>query len=329
MVRRTAIMAVTAFLPVSLLADFSYEQTSKMTGGMMAGMMKFAGAFSKQAREPMVSTIAVKGDRMVHWNPHRAVVIDLGKETITSINFDKKQFSATTFEQMNQALAASAQKMKSSNSGDMTFKVSSKDTGQKKMIAGFDTRELIITLEAEKTDKQTGDSGGMQIITDLWLAPKVAGYEEITNFYKRMGQKVSWSPGGMAAMGGRPDLAKGFAEVYKETAKLDTMPVFQIVKMGFHAKGQAQEGQATAQQPRQQEQQQAEKPSIGGLLKGGLGGFGKRKKPEEQPESGNAEASGTLIEMTMESSGFSANAVDASKFEVPAGFKQVEPEAGR
>jgi hypothetical protein len=322
MVRRRAIIAVAAFLPGSLLADFSYEQTSKMTGGMMAGMMKFAGAFSKQAREPMVSTIAVKGDRMVHLNPHRAVVIDVGKETITTINFDKKQFSAMTFEQMNQALAASAQKMKSSNTGDMTFKVSSKETGQKKMIAGFDTHELILTLETEKTDKQTGDSGGMQIITDMWLAPKVAGYDEITNFYKRMGKKLNWSPGGMGAMGGRPDLAKGFAEVYKETAKLDNMPVFQIVKMGFHAKGQAQEGQSTAQPP-QQEQQQAEKPSLGGLLKGG---FGKRKKTEEQPESGNAEASGTLMEMTMESSGFSANAVDASKFEVPAGFKQVESE---
>jgi hypothetical protein len=34
------------------------------------------------------------------------------------------------------------------------------------------------------------------------------------------------------------------------------------------------------------------------------------------------------MEMTIEMSGFSA-AVDGSKFEVPAGFKQVEPEAAR
>jgi hypothetical protein len=33
--------------------------------------------------------------------------------------------------------------------------------------------------------------------------------------------------------------------------------------------------------------------------------------------------------MTIEMSGFSAAAVDSSKFEVPAGFKQVEPEAAR
>ena len=36
-----------------------------------------------------------------------------------------------------------------------------------------------------------------------------------------------------------------------------------------------------------------------------------------------------LMELTTEASGFSTADVDASKFEVPAGFKQVEPEMGR
>ena len=50
----------------SLLADFTYQETSTITGGMMMSMMSVAGVFSKQAREPIQSTIAVKGDRMVH-----------------------------------------------------------------------------------------------------------------------------------------------------------------------------------------------------------------------------------------------------------------------
>jgi hypothetical protein len=35
------------------------------------------------------------------------------------------------------------------------------------------------------------------------------------------------------------------------------------------------------------------------------------------------------MEITMEMGGFSSAAVDPSKFEIPAGFKQVEPEAGQ
>jgi hypothetical protein len=50
----------------SLLADFTYQETSTITGGAMLSMMKLAGVFSKQAREPIQSTIAVKGDKMVH-----------------------------------------------------------------------------------------------------------------------------------------------------------------------------------------------------------------------------------------------------------------------
>ncbi len=48
-------------------ADFKYTETSKITGGMLSGMMKVMGAFSKEARkagEPMQSTTYVKGNRL-------------------------------------------------------------------------------------------------------------------------------------------------------------------------------------------------------------------------------------------------------------------------
>ena len=63
--------------------------------------------------------------------------------------------------------------------------------------------------------------------------------------------------------------------------------------------------------------------------------FGRKKKsPDQEQQSGDAQgqgqpvdASGSLMEMTMEIGGFSSAPVDASKFEIPAGFKQVEPDA--
>jgi carbon monoxide dehydrogenase subunit G len=335
MIRKTAILLVTVCLPV--LGDFSYDQTSKITGGMMAGMMKFAGAFSKQAREPMVATVAVKGNRMAHGSQHHVSIIDLDRETITEVNFDKKQYSVMTFAQMKQMMEEMSQKMKSADAqkADAQFKVSVKDTGEKKTIAGFDTHEMVLTMEMEGTDQQTGSKGGMVVTSDMWIAPKTDGYSEIADFYKRMSQKLDWTPGSMGMMGARPDMAKGMSELYKESAKLNGMPVFEVVKMGFHAEGQAQGGQ-TAQAPPPQQEQQAEKPSIGSVLGGRLGGFGRKKKNEDSGGEGAApsqgqqgDASGSLIEMTMEMSGFSSAAVDGSKFEIPGGFKQVEPEAAQ
>ena len=336
MVRRSALILVAACLPA--LADFSYQETSKITGGMMAGMMKFAGAFSKQAREPIVSTVAVQGNRMLHASQHHASIIDLDKETITDINFDKKQYSVMTFAQMKQMLEQMSQSMKSSpeaQKADVQFKVSAKDTGEKKTISGFDTHEMILTIEMEGTDQQTGNKGGMVTSSDMWIAPKVAGYNEIADFHKRMAQKLDWTPGSMGMMGSRPDMQKGMAQLAKESSKLNGMPVLQTVKMGFHAEGQQQGGQPAAQQQQQQDQQ-AEKPSLGGLLGGKLGGFGRKKKSQDDsaPDSGtqpqnSGDASGSLMEMTTEMSGFSSAPFDGSKFEIPAGFKQVEPEAAQ
>ena len=107
-VARLASLAALAAAP--LLADFTYQETSTITGGAVMSMMKVVGVFSKQAREPIVSTVSVKGNRMLHKSNTHATVIDLDSQTITSIDFQKKQYSVMTFEEMKQALEADVAK---------------------------------------------------------------------------------------------------------------------------------------------------------------------------------------------------------------------------
>ena len=98
-----------------LHADFTYTETTQMTGGSMLGLMKMAGAFSKQARQvgaPIVSTVAIKGNRMVRINPENTEIIDLDAETITNIDTLKRQYTVITFAQMKQQIEAAAAKMK-------------------------------------------------------------------------------------------------------------------------------------------------------------------------------------------------------------------------
>src|SRR5215467_343004 len=122
----------------ALRADFSYEENSRITGGAVMAAMKVAAVFSKQAREPMRSTVAVKGDRMVNLGPTHASIIDLNKETITSIDFQKKTYSVMTFAEMQQAMQQMAEKMKEKQpDADMKFKVSVDNTGQTKDIGGM------------------------------------------------------------------------------------------------------------------------------------------------------------------------------------------------
>jgi hypothetical protein len=339
----------------SLLADFTYQETSTITGGMMMSMMRIAGAFNKQAREPIQATIAVKGDKMVHRTATSASVIDLASETITHIDFQKKQYSVMTFEEMKQMMeqmaqkAQKAQKSQKGDQGEMKFKVTAKSTDKSKQVAGLEAKEMIMKMEMEMeaTDKDTGQTqkGGMTVTMDMWIATGVPGYREVREFHKRMAEKLNWNPGGNM-FAANPQVSGGMAEVYKEVAKLDGMPVQQLISMGMAGQPGAADGGASPAQQQQQQQQSQQQPaqptSVGGALGGALGGrFGLgRKKPADQPapndnppasggQASGSGAPGSLMEMTTELSTFSSNPVDPSLFAVPAGFKKVESEAKR
>ena len=335
----------------SLLADFTYQETSTITGGMMMSMMKIAGAFSKQAREPIQATVSVKGDQMVHRTSTTASVIDLASGTITHIDFQKKQYSVMTFEEMKQMMEQAAQKAQKSQKGDqpeMKFKVSANATGKSKQVAGFEAKEMIMKMEMEAADQESGQKGGMTVTTDMWIAPGVAGYREVRDFQRRMAEKLNWTPGGNMFMAD-PKVSQGMAEVSKEVAKLDGMPVQSFITMGMAGQPGAApaDGSAAPAQPKQQQQQQpqtqqlpsAPPTSVGGALGrlGGLGGLGKKKPPAEKPaeqpagtanapaEGGQASgAQGSLLEMTTELSSFSAGPADILLFSVPPGFKKVD-----
>jgi hypothetical protein len=337
------IAGMTAVAASTMLADFSYQETTKITGGSLVAALKMAGVFSKQARqagEPIQTTVALKGDRMVHRSPQHATIIDLGSETITTVDLQKKTYTVMTFAEMKQMMeqmsermrqAQQQQQQKNGDQVDMKFKVSAKPTDATKQINGFDAREMLIKMEMQGTDQKSGQTGSMVIVADTWIAPAVPGYREVREFQRRMAEKINWTPGGNMFMS-RPDVIEGMAQVYKESAKLDGMPVLQTMTMG--AEGTVPADGSSAQPAAQQPQPAQDKPSVGSAIGGALGGrFGLgRKKPQQDsqaPPAGNSQASGTLLETTMEMSSFSSNPVDASQFEVPAGFKKVESEMRR
>lgn len=357
--------AICCVSAAALRADFTYEQTTKITGGMMAGAMRIAGAFSKQAREPMVSTIMVKGDRMATVSNSRINIVDLRAETFTDVDLEKKTYSVMTFAEMAKAMEAMTQKMgqqpKQQSDAQMSFKADVKQTGETRNILGLTAKQTILTVDIQATDKKSGNEGGMSMVNELWLAPSVPGYEEVKNFHMRMAQKMAFGAG-MANMAGmlaaQPGAAKGMAELAKEASKLEGVPLLTIMRMSpkLTPEQQAQMEKAQADAAAAQAQQ-GPPPSagdaaaeaagsaagsrlggrFGGLAGGALGGLGRRRKPAEdqaqaqtQPpapvtKGGSTTPAGTMMETTTETTSFSASA-DASKLEVPAGFKQVESE---
>jgi hypothetical protein len=318
-----------ALSAATMFADFSYRESTKVTGGAIAGMLKVAGVFSKAAREPIESTVAFKGNRMAHRSQNQMSLIDLDAKTITNVDFQKKQYSVMTFEQMRQALEDMSKKMKEEqakkgNDAEMKLRVSADPTGKSKDINGQNAKEILMKIAMDITDKKNNQTGTMVVYSDMWLA-EVPGYGEVKDFYLKMAKELNWTPGGNIFMQ-QPEIAKGISEAYKEAAKLNGTPVFQKMSMG-------PEGIAppNADAPAPTAKEDKPKVNAGSVLGGALGGrfgLGRKKQepaPEPAPAQGQAQGAGALIEMETQYSNFATTA-DVSLFEIPAGFKQVEPD---
>ncbi len=334
--KRMLAMALLSALPALLRADFSYQETTKVTGGAMAAALRFAGAFSKRANQPVETTVYVKGNRMARFNQFTGEVYDLDAKTVTHIDFDKKTYSTMTFEQMREMMdqmMASAKNRKPNPDQpnvQMKFKVSAKETGNTKTIAGYDAKEMLVSIEMDAQDRQSGAQGAANVLSHVWIAPMTEGYAEVRDFQKRLyaaGGLISQQQAGQAQQN-----MQGMTQVSGEIAKLDGMPVRTVIDMIMANNAQAGQPSGEAQ-PAQQQQQQQNDSASGGLTglaaRGIFGGFGRKKKDSAADGQTSQAPPGTLMELTTQYAGFSSGAVDASKLDVPAGFKQVQPETVR
>ncbi|MBI5283271.1 MAG: hypothetical protein HY858_16420 [Candidatus Solibacter usitatus] len=338
-----------------LYADFTYQQTSKITGGTIVRMMKLVPGGGK-ALEPQNSTVIVKGDRLATVSDRNIHIIDLDKEVMIEIDIEKKTYAAITFAEYKQALLAMqekmAQQMKQAKGAEMNFKFDVKETGATRNIIGLDTKQVLLTLAMETKDPQSGQAGEMQFLNDMWLAKGISGYGEVRDFYRRFAEKLAYDIN-MMRMGGmmmsQPGMSEGMAKMAKEAAKLEGVPVVQITRiLGMGGPGgqmpempSGADVNTAMKEGVEQEAAGSAARSVGGRFGGlagaaaggMLGGLGRKKKeapkddqpPVQQPRKETAPAGpAAFMEMTTELASFSSGPVDLSKFSVPAGFKEIE-----
>ncbi len=356
--QKLTVLALALAAPTSLFADFSYQESTQVTGGSMLSMMKMAGAFSSRARkmgEPVITTIYLKDNRLARVSADTTEIIDLDKETITQIDNEKRTYSVETFQQMRDQMAKAqkdAEKQQAAHPApkadpdadkvQMNYEVHVRQTGVEKQVSGLATKEAIMTMMMNATDKKSQQTGTMAITNDMWMVPEIPGYAEVSAFYMRMATKMgsmgSRAGGGMDMSGmfaANPGAAQGMADMVKEMQKLKGVPVMTVMRMGTTTDGKPLPAASEAPLP---PDSAGNAPSGGDMAKQGLagalsshfglGGFGKKKEQDTPPPGGDAggkpTTSAILMESQSKSSNFSGAPIDASHFEVPAGYKLLQ-----
>jgi len=335
-----AALVIAASLGTSVLADVKTEEkTLVQFEGMLGRMARMFGG--KAAKEGVIATVAVKGDRMARIGGDTGEIVDLAEEKVYQLDLKKKTYRPMTFEQLRQQYEAAMKKadeqMKEIKKAEepaaaaeqpaqeyeMDFAV--KETGQRRSIAGYDCKEVVSTLAMHPKGKTLEQGGGFVMTSSMWLAPKVPALQEVMDFEVRYAQKLM-GPAMVAkaqemamAIAMYPGMQDGMRRMQEEAAKLDGTPLLTVTKMETVVSPEQ------AAQREQAEKQQAEEEttptSVSGL--GGMLGkkFMKKKAEEPKPQAQGASNRATVMTSTTEYLTIS-NAVAPTDVAIPAGFRE-------
>jgi hypothetical protein len=335
-------------------ADFKYSETTKVTGGALMGAVKFASVFSKNAKQsmaPATRTVSVKANKMREdQSDGKVQIIDLEGKRFIEIDPQNKTYGIMTFAEMKAEMERRQQEMQekmkeeqakhpSQNANvKITPKFESAETGATKVVLGVPTKELKAKMEMlmESDDpKAQGQQVSTVVNSDQWIAQDVPGYSEVHNFYLKMAKELDWVPGQMKQTMANSNVQFSLAELRKNNlAHITGMPMITYVSMSMGGNAaQAGATQPAAQQPPPQQTQDTSVPtSTNAIVMKSLGGMFKKKQQQQDAQaSGNtanpASTPGSLMDMETEITSYSSDSLDASLFEPPAGYTQVQKPA--
>jgi hypothetical protein len=324
----------------SLKADVkSDEKTLVKFEGMLGKVVNLFGG--KAAREGVRTSVAVKGDRKASISDTAGQIIDLKEEKIYDVDLRKKSYKVTTFAELRKRMdearkraeedakkaqaqektpppAAANNNGKDQKQVDVDFDL--KETGQKKTINGFDTREIIMTITMREKGKTLEQSGGMLLTSDIWMGPRIAAMQEIMDFDVRYATQLAGpmiagaSPDEMAAaMAMYPMMKDAIARMRAEGVKMDGTPIQTTTTIDAV---KSEEQVAAEQQQQQQQDSRSVSPSnpVGSLI----GGLTRRAANRNSTPAGPR---ATFMTMTNEVLKVATTVVDAD-VAIPAGFKE-------
>ena len=336
--RRIVMLTLAGVLTAGIVqADIRTEERTQMRfeGGLGRMLNLFGG---RSTRDGVVNKVALKGDRKMTVTGDTGQLIDLAEEKIYDIDFKNKSYRVTTFaeiiRQMQEARQKAAEQQAKEGGGqkpapepeqkteepqyEVDFDL--RESGQKRTISGLATREVVMTVTVREKGKTLQESGGFVTTTNMWLADKTPGMEEIVEFERRYAEKLLgpalFDPQQMAAaMAMYPMMSEAIERMEQEKVNMNGTPMLTVTRFEVVADAATAKAEAEKKQ---------EEPAPTGL--GGLGArLARRALDRNKQESTDAAANqpGRATVMTFQQEVLKMDrTVAEADVTVPAGFRE-------
>ena len=313
-------------LPSISRADFKYTESTKFTGGAMAGLVKFAARVGGKGEGYDSSTYYIKGSRMrVEGSDGEIQIIDLDARQITSIDPKKKTYGIITFAEMRAQMEQLRQFRGQKSQPSISPKLQVSPTQNMRTLLGHTAREIQARVELQASGGNSDSSASTVIQNDSWVASTVPGYEDVRKFHERMAHELNWAPGGGIA--GDPRMKEAMEAMRKSSPLLNGFPLLSFIKMtGSVSDARRSHSSASVEDIPTSvptSKSEAANEALGGLL-----GLHRRKQNAKDQNSSSGDspesAEHVLMTATTEVTAFSNSSLESSLFVIPAGYRQVQ-----
>jgi hypothetical protein len=335
------IAALCALTTGTIHADVKKEERTqfKFEGALGRVVGLFGG---KAAREGVVNTVAVKGDRRMTRTDNTAQIVDLGEEKVYEIDLRRKTYKVVTFDELRRQAREAEEKARreARNARDdkaaeadgrepqVEIDFDLKESGQTRAIAGHNTREVVMTVAVREKGKTLEQAGGMLLVTNLWLAPDLAHLQSDAEFERRFAQKVYGDA--LASVEARQQMAAAMAMYPGMQAAMERMSKERVDMSGLPLLATMTVQAVKSEQQVADEQRTAADDGGsggGGGIAGGVGGMLARRmaRKKESPEAGAGAQHpnrATIMTSTSEVLKISDSVTDAD-VALPAGLKEA------
>ena len=325
-------------------ADVRSDQRVRFQlGGMLGKMVNMFGG--KGARDGVVSSVAVKGNRKATMSDSTGQIIDLTEEKIYDLDIKKKTYAVTTFAELRKRMeearrdaersARDAERdaareagepskpaEKDPNAKEVEVDFDVKNTGKTQKINGFDTSETVMTITVREKGKTLDQSGGLVMVNSMWMTPNAPSTKDLLDFDRRYAEKlygptvVGASAQDMAmAMAMYPEMKPALDKMRAEGSKMPNgTAILTTMTMESVPPGTANQAAAPPAAP-----EAPARKGLGGML-GGL----KKMAEASQQQNQNAKPARAVVMTTSVEMLKLTTDVDAASVAIPAGFKETK-----
>jgi hypothetical protein len=334
--------AALVLLPASTAAaqDVQYETVTRLDlPGTLGTAVRLATRLGGGSTET-VETTYIKGPRMRTDADRSSTIVDLAAGRIINLDHDARTYTVFDLGEMLQRARQAGEELRAArdeqrvSDGDdahqLTFRFAVDRSNQRQRVAGYDADQYFLTMEVESevTPEDAAEreqAGTLVLLTEMWTSTAVPAFRALDTFQDASAQQFAEAgsalmEGMAAAFADDPRMRVAFEQSAAEARKIEGMALRTVTRFVAVPPGQAFDRTAAIERGEAQPRENVGRQALGRLA-GRLGGRQQQQEPEAEPELSQT----TIMTVTTEIRNVSVANLDAKLFEVPEGYREVQP----